>query len=209
MAKRSLWKEELSKHQYFIYLSIIFIIIANLLYALSGMYADKQDGTPASDLILDNLPAINLSFFFSYGLTIIMLVLLLYPLIFKPRVIHVALTQLSFVILIRSFFVALTHLKVPPDAILSHLPRYFDFITFNNDLFFSGHVAVAFLGFLLFRKENSFLKYFFLISTVVMAVTVLFMHVHYSIDVFAAFFITYGSYKIGEIFLNKLNNKRW
>ena len=37
-----------------------------------------------------------------------------------------------------------------------------------------------------------------------MAITVLGMHQHYSIDVFAAFFITYGVYKMGGWVIKKL-----
>jgi len=197
MKEWALWKKEVLNYKYSIGLSILFILFANSLYGLAGIYVDKQNSNYVSDIILDNIPTINLSFLFSWGITIIVIVLLVYPLMFKPHLFHVTLNQLSILILIRSFFVTLTHLSVPPDAVFSHLPRIFDFVTFNNDLFFSGHVAVAFLGYLLFRKENNFLKCFFLISTIMMVLTVLFMHVHYSIDVFAAFFITYGSYKIG------------
>ena len=38
-----------------------------------------------------------------------------------------------------------------------------------------------------------------------MAFSVLAMLVHYSIDVFAAFFITYGTYKLSDNIFNKLN----
>ena len=38
-----------------------------------------------------------------------------------------------------------------------------------------------------------------------MAATVLFMHVHYSIDVFAAFFIAYGVYAFSDKVFNHLN----
>jgi membrane-associated phospholipid phosphatase len=107
-------------------------------------------------------------------------------------------------VMVRSFFITLTHLKIPADAIIVEFPKIYDFVAFNNDLFFSGHTAIAFLGFLLFIKQKT-LRIFFLISTVVMAITVLFMHVHYSIDVFASLFITYGSYKIGEMFFKEID----
>ena len=82
------------------------------------------------------------------------------------------------------------------------MPKAYDFLIFNNDLFFSGHVAIAFLGFLLFQEKK--LKIFFLIATIVMALTVLFMHVHYSIDVFAALFITYSTHEFGKRLFKKI-----
>jgi len=69
-------------------------------------------------------------------------------------------------------------------------------------MFFSGHVAIKLLNYLLFYDKR--VKYFFLISSITMAITVLLTHQHYSIDVFSAFFIAYGSYKIGDYFLKKL-----
>ncbi len=75
---------------------------------------------------------------------------------------------------------------------------------FKNDLFFSGHTAVPFLGFLLFKNRK--VKYTFLGASIIMAITVLLMHVHYSIDVFSAFFITYGTFKIGEWLFKKMDN---
>jgi hypothetical protein len=35
-------------------------------------------------------------------------------------------------------------------------------------------------------------------ASIVLAITVLLMHVHYSIDVASAYFITYGVYKVGD-----------
>ena len=76
---------------------------------------------------------------------------------------------------------------------------------YKNDLFFSAHTGIPFLAFLLFNKDNKWISYFFLISSFIMALTVLFMHVHYSIDVFAAYFITYSIYKVTDSIFNKLN----
>jgi hypothetical protein len=40
-----------------------------------------------------------------------------------------------------------------------------------------------------------------LVSSIILAITVLLMHVHYSIDVLSAYFITYGVYKLSENYL--------
>lgn len=196
MATFKEWKREIIKHKYLVALSIIFFVIALMLNDAAGDYVAVAGKTVASDLILDHLPVVNLSFFFIYGYLAVILLLIFYPLFFKVRKFPLVISQFSLLVLLRSFFITLTHLATPTDAIILHLPRLFNVFAFHNDLFFSGHTALPFLGFLLFRKEK--LGIFFLIMTFVLASTVLFMHVHYSIDVFAAFFITYGSFKIGN-----------
>ena len=78
-----------------------------------------------------------------------------------------------------------------------------DDMIFRNDLFFSGHTAFPFLAFLIFR--DSWIRWVFLAGSLVQGTTVLLMHVHYSIDVVAAFFIAYGSYSICRKIFHPLN----
>jgi hypothetical protein len=52
------------------------------------------------------------------------------------------------------------------------------------------------------------MRAFFLVMSLVLATTALLMHVHYSIDVFSAFFITYGTYHLGEWLFKKFAIKR-
>jgi hypothetical protein len=77
-----------------------------------------------------------------------------------------------------------------------------DFITSGNDLFFSGHTGLPFLIALIFW-DHIYLRALFLGSSVVFGVIVLLSHLHYSIDVFSAFFITYSIYHIAiKLFQN-------
>lgn len=198
----SLWKSELKEHKKLIFLSIFLLIVANIINHFAGTYVDKMADASVSDLILDHLPAINLSFVFAYGYILILIIFFAYPLFFKVKELHTAISQFSLVVLIRSFFIILTHLKAPFDAVRASLPQIYDIFSFSNDMFFSGHVALPFMGFLLFRKEK--IGIFFLIASFAMAFVTLAMHLHYSIDVFAAFFITYGSYQIGNWIFNKI-----
>jgi membrane-associated phospholipid phosphatase len=62
---------------------------------------------------------------------------------------------------------------------------------------------MPFLGFYLFR--GNILRYVYLVGAIVMGAVVLAMHVHYSIDVFGAFFMTYCSYQMGSVLLRKLD----
>ena len=72
----------------------------------------------------------------------------------------------------------------------------------SKDLFFSGHTATLFLIFLI--EKNKWLKSLFLFLTIAVAICVLIQQVHYSIDVFAAPFFAYGSYKLLKLIKQKL-----
>jgi len=198
------WKDEIKEHKKLLILAILFFIIANILNYTAGTYVDKKTSFAVSDIILDHIPIIDLGFIFIWGYIVVFIIAFLYPLFFKVNKLHIVLSQFSLLVLIRSFFISLTHLGLPADAIIYETPKFFAFLDFKNALFFSGHTAIPFLAFLIFRKEK--IGIFFLIMTFVLAVTVLFMHIHYSIDVFAAFFITYGSFKVGEWLFKEMNH---
>lgn len=199
------WKKEIKRHKKVMVLSLIFFGLANLINHFAGTYADKVAGAATSDLILDHIYLPILSPIFSYGYIIIFTVFFLYPLIFKVSKFHTAISQFSILVLIRSFFVILTHLRAPLGAFRGNLPLIYQTFSFSNDMFFSGHVALPFMGFLVFRKEK--IGKFFLIASIIMAFTVLSLHIHYSIDVFAAFFITYCIYLIGNWIFDKIKEK--
>jgi hypothetical protein len=199
------WKSEFKEHKGLIALSLIFLVGALVLNSVVGNYADRVGNAAASDLILEHVGPVDWTYLFVYGYGLVILLLFVYPLLFRVREFHIAISQFSLLVLIRSFFISLTHLKVPTDAIAVSVSHLSNLLIFRNDLFFSAHTALPFLGFLLFRKHK-IISTFFLIMTFVLAATVLLMHIHYSIDVFAAFFITYGSYKIGEWLFRRVNH---
>lgn len=200
------WKKEFKDHKNLILISSIFLIIALVLDYLSGVYVQRVGIAEATDLILDNIPVVNLNFIFVYLFVLVIILGVLYALFFRVRMLHKVIAQGSLLIVIRSIFICFTHLKTPADALLTHFPGFLSILSFHNDLFFSAHTSIPFLGFLIYKDENKKLAYFFLICSIILGITVLLMHVHYSIDVFSAFFITYGSYKIGEWLFNKINH---
>jgi hypothetical protein len=190
------WKKDVAEHKYKILLALLLLGIGILATALSSSYVDVVSTISVPDLILDSIPVVNLSPLFEWGIVAVITVFIGYPLFFKPKKFHYALGMLSLFLLVRSAFVILTHLKAPAGAIPVATQGVTQVLTYSNDLFFSGHAGLPFLGFLIYK--NTKVRYFMLAASIILALTVLFMHVHYSIDVASAYFITYGIYVIGD-----------
>lgn len=87
----------------------------------------------------------------------------------------------------------------PPAAMIPLRDPFVDFVVgdgsiLTRDLFFSGHTSTMFLLFLTATARP--LRVWFIAATILVGVCVLIQHVHYTIDVFAAPFFAYGSYRI-------------
>lgn len=198
LSRFELWKEDILRHKQKIVLSLIFLIVALIFKFITGSYADKKAFVSPPDLILDNIPVIDFGIFYVWLFVLVVIIFFGYPLIYNPKKLHYSIGLFSLLLLVRSGFTTLTHLRIPGTAVnLNHFPAFFDIFSFTNDLFFSGQVGLSFLAFWIYR-ENRNLSYFMLASSIVLGLSALFMHIHYSIDVLSAFFITYGVYKIGD-----------
>jgi hypothetical protein len=96
----------------------------------------------------------------------------------------------------------LTHIAPPPDALYLNGTDFLHKLSSGDDLFFSAHTGFPFLMSLIFWHDKKF-KYLFLLCTIIGASAVLLGHLHYSIDVFSAFFITFGIFQISKKFFHK------
>lgn len=188
----------LYQERYFIrsLVSGIFLLITSfLIMNFAGNYASLMAGSPVNDLILDNLPLRDVTFFHVHIAIIFWTIFTIFILL-QPAYLPFVTKSAALFILIRCAFISMTHLGPPPNQLV--IPDNFSsFVLFNGDLFFSGHVGGPFLMMLIFWKNPSF-RYFCLITSIVFAYTVLAGHIHYSIDVFAAPFITYGIFHISQ-----------
>jgi hypothetical protein len=197
------WTRELIQCRHLLALSSVFFLVALLADYFCGVYVTYRPAVKVPDLILERLPTIDLSFLFTYGYMALIVGMFLYPIVRRIRMLHVVAIQFSLLLIIRSLFMIFTHVGTPAGAVDVHFPGLFSRLYFENDMFFSGHTAMPFLGFYLFRHSN--FRYVYLVGSIVMGIVVLAMHVHYSIDVFGAFFMTYCSYQMGTALLRKIN----
>lgn len=205
------WKELLRERKFRIsFLSGIAILCAaNFINLQASMFTSGRDALSVGDLILDNIPTVNLSLFYILGMYAVEITFVIYPIFFRPELAPFTAKMIGAFFIIRSFFIILTNLGAP--ANFYNLPqledqwgigRYF----YLNDLFFSGHTGFPYLGALLFW-QNKKLRWFLLCMSFAQAATVLLLHIHYSIDVFGAYFITYSIYKVSYKIFNELNLK--
>lgn len=163
---------------------------------IANNYATGASSNPVTDIILSNIRVFNVDEIFVYGPLIFWAILAVC--IFKePTRIPFSLKSLGVFLLIRSFFVSLTHIGPFPNHIILDITSVLGRITSGNDLFFSNHTGMPFLMALVFWNHKP-IRYFSLASSVFFGIIVLLAHLHYSIDVFGAFFITYTIFHICE-----------
>ncbi|TSA46030.1 hypothetical protein D4R52_01365 [bacterium] len=189
----------LRTHKYYFPLLIAGIILfgasAIFNYAANNYTALHASGR-VTDLFLDNLPVKNVDEIFYEGTLMLELFVILLAL-HEPKRIPFMLKSTALFIFVRSFFMILTHFSPPINETLTHPINLIQRLTAGSgyDLFFSGHTGFPFLMALLFWN-NKYLRSIFIASSIVFGAAVLFGHLHYSIDVFSAFFITFGIYHI-------------
>lgn len=157
--------------------------------------ATNRASASVTDIILSNIPVFEVDQLFVYG-TFLVVAVSVVMLTLNPKRIPFALYAVTLFILIRSAFTLMTHLGPPEVAYLSDFGATINNSFFGADQFFSGHTGMPFLGALAFWGVDNRLKWFYLCSSVFFATIVLLGHIHYTIDVMSAFFITYGIYHI-------------
>ena len=173
---------------------VLFLFAVFVVQPLAVRYATSRASNPVDDIVLSNTPIYDVGVFFVYGMfALIAFGILL--LLAHPKRIPFVLHSLTLFIIIRALFVSMTHIGPYPIEGIYDYGETIMKIFFGKDLFFSGHAGAPFLLALIFWQEP-WLRYLFLVWSGFFGVIVLLGHVHYTIDVFAAFFITYGIYHI-------------
>jgi hypothetical protein len=156
--------------------------------------ATENASSSVTDIILSNIPVHEVDGFFVYGTFIVGFLGALLVLV-HPKRLPFALHALTLFILIRSCFTVLTHLGPPEVQYMSDFGATVTEAFFGADQFFSAHTGMPFLAALAFWHEK-WARYAFLAASLFFATIVLLGHIHYTIDVVAAYFITYAIFHI-------------
>jgi membrane-associated phospholipid phosphatase len=183
------WGSQIQRAQIIIG-SVLMVAISCMLPSFFNLI-QKRDGTILNDWVLAAIPAHNVSWAI---FTIIWGVGLygLWRAIQKPTIYITYIWSLLFIIVLRVLAISLVALDPPRGLITLTDPLtgiFYGESNITKDLFFSGHTSILYLAYLCIERKND--KIIMLIATIAVACLLLVQHVHYTIDIVAAFLVVY------------------
>jgi hypothetical protein len=186
------WVEPLFKQKLVFGLSCFVTLLS--VFPIFYQYIEKRNGIMNNDIVLQYLPAYDMSmpiFIVTWFIAILMIL----RSIQNPTVFITFLYGFIILNLARFVSISLIPFNPPHDLIpitdpISNIFYGDSYVT--KDLFFSGHTATQFLCFLCLQK-NSY-RFYALLATVLMGMMVLIQHVHYTVDVITAPVFAYLCY---------------
>ena len=186
---------------------ILSVALGLLLLAASFGVNSFANGFTAShasnsvnDIILDNIPVYNVSLIFLEG-GILFILILIIILLLEPKFIPFTIKTIALFVVMRSLFMILTHLAPPAHDFILVPNNFLERLLAGSgeDLFFSGHTGLPFLmGFVFW--DHKFFRWFFFLASAIGGIAGLLGHLHYSIDVFSALFISFGIFHLATHF---------
>jgi hypothetical protein len=172
--------------------------VAIILLALPSFFAfiEKREGMVLQDFVLERLPAIDVSI--PTFIIIWSVVLLVFYRIYQnPNIFLVIAYGFILMCIVRVLTISLLPLNPPPGLItlkdpIANIVYGGNGIFITKDLFYSGHTGNMFLFFLCLEAKWD--KIIALAASFMVGILVLIQHIHYSVDVIAAFIFTYFIY---------------
>ena len=175
-------------------LSIGAVLLSMVASSFAVVFSTEHASNGVTDLILSNTPALDVDGIYVYGALCLIAFIVILCAVF-PKRLPFMLYSLALFFVTRSLFVSLTHLGPFEPSMQINFGTAIQRMFFGDDYFFSGHTGAPFLMALIYWREK-FLRYVFLALSIFFGAVVLLGHLHYSIDVFGAFFITYTIYAL-------------
>ncbi len=199
------WRDAFRRSKFKIEFTVTLVLLGLILIGLANFlnFVETRNGVVLNDPLLNLFEPIEVTWL-TFGLIYISLVVAIIAFIKNPELLVTAFQSYIVMTLLRITAMYLLPLNPPQKMIPLGDPFVEYFGTgqlLTKDLFFSGHTATLFLLYLLVNSKS--LKIFFLVSTIIVGISVLVQHVHYTIDVFAAPFFAYCSF----IFIKNLRRR--
>ncbi|MCX6763461.1 MAG: phosphatase PAP2-related protein [Candidatus Moranbacteria bacterium] len=198
-------RKVIAKHKYHwskkefigsIILGGLFLAISLIFNHFTSNYANSTNGAYVKDILLDNLPVFNVNWIMNEGV-LFYAIFITFFIIIEPKRIPFILKSLALFVFIRSIFITLTHLGPAPSQTYLDPNDLLADLNFGKDFFFSGHTGIPFLLALAFWKEK-IVRYVSILAAIILGSSMILGHLHYSIDVLSAFFITYAIFCIAK-----------
>jgi len=152
-----------------------------------------------SDMILDNVPVIDLSLVYDIFCLVVLAAVIIYV-IHRDQFHRIPYIMFlcGIFFIIRGIFIVLTPFGNPPEFNGSD-PLFNGFSKYELGVYPSGHVGNSFLMLLLvYDKVYRYILWFCL---AVIIITLIFSHGHYSIDILPGFFFAYAIKAFGDKYL--------
>jgi PAP2 superfamily C-terminal len=162
-------------------------------------YADAYQSNYVRDLLLDRLPVVNTTLILNEGMVAFTTAVAVMAAWFPARL-PFLLKSTALFVAVRAVFISLTHLAVYPQHVVpdqGDLSELLAFLSSDGDLFFSAHTGLPLLMALVFWDRRR-VRIGFLAVTALEGASVLLAHIHYSIDVLGALFITPTIFGLAE-----------
>lgn len=161
-----------------------------------------------SDLILDNLPSLNVALYYDIFALIPIILVLIYVVHKKDynRIPFIILMSALFY-MVRGVFIVLTPFGNPPMFNGSD-PLFNGFSKYDLGVYPSGHAGNVFLLYLLVK--DILYKWSILICLILVIITLFLAHGHYSIDILSGLFFAYAIKAYGDkhLAMFDLGNKK-
>lgn len=182
-------------------IATVLLLLSYTLYTKLGWVADQRALPVGDDWLLRRLPLVDTLPILSWGWFGLHAYAGAAAAAYSPKRVPFLLFTLALYIAVRSAFVFLSPIGAPHGMVDMRLhdflfSRILGTWTFTNEFIFSGHTSIPFLFCLFFRTRG--LKTLMLAGSVLMGMCVLLSRNHYTVDVLAAYLVTYSIYAASE-----------
>ncbi len=182
-------------------MAILFLVASVFINYYAGTFATESASNPVTDIILSNTRVYDLDGLFVYGFFFLFFFITTLCLT-RPARLPFIVKSIALFVVIRSVFITLTHIGPFATRAVIDPTSFINDFSFGADLFFSGHTGLPFLLALIYW-DSKYLRIFFVLLSIFFGIVVLLAHLHYSIDVLSAFFITYTIFHITQKLFKK------